>query len=168
MSTPTDPGTGTGTPTDPPPTGPVSEPTPDGQTWYPQALVEQQGWWHPGDPAYMDSTWPAWQLPAWYDGRTGAVAIPGTQGMPGTSQYVWGGWLPWQAGSERYDAATQWPAAVQRTIHDMQAALGLLPPAPPAPADPPQQPADSGPATPPITPPTLGQQPAETDPEGSI
>ncbi|MFD0408625.1 hypothetical protein [Kitasatospora sp. NPDC127116] len=169
---PTDPGTGSGgTPTDPPPTGPVAEPTPDGQTWYPRELVEAQGWWHPADPAHMDPTWPAWKLPAWYSGRTGALGVPGPPGLPGTSQFVFGGWLPWQAGAERYDAAKEWPAAVRLTIHDMQADLGLLPPAP-APVEPPpvQQPAaqdDPDPASPPFTPPTLGQ-PAETDPEGTI
>lgn len=162
----TDPGTG-GTPTDPTPTGPVAEPTPDGQTWYPRELVEAQGWWHPADPAHMDPTWPAWKLPAWYAGKTGALGVPGPPGLPGTSQYVWSGWLPWQAGSERYDAAKEWPAAVRLTIHDMQADLGLLQPAPaPAPAEEPTAQDDPDPVTPPTTPPTLGQS-AETDPEGA-
>ncbi|MGW1174553.1 hypothetical protein ACWD4P_12635 [Kitasatospora sp. NPDC002543] len=169
MSTPTDPGTtdpGTGgNPTDPTPTGPIAEPTPDGQTWYPRELVEKQGWWHPADPAHMDPTWPAWRLPAWYAGRTGALAIPGPPGLPGTSQFVWGGWLPWQTGADRYNAADEWPAAVRLTIRDMQADLGLLQPNP-APVEPPPAAPVPGPATPPITPPTLGQ-PAETDPEGN-
>lgn len=156
------------TPTDPPKLEPIKVPPPDGHTWYPQQLVQQQGWWSPPDPAHIDPTYPAWQLPTWYATRTGVVLVPGTGGMPGTSQYVWGGWLPWQAGAERYDAAQEWPTAVRRTVADMQA--DLFPPAPnpePAPQPTTPDPVDEpGPAAPQTTPPTLGQALA-TAPEGS-
>jgi hypothetical protein len=144
------------TPIDPPPLEP--EDAPGGCTWYPAELCQRDGWWTPPTLADIPPEWPAWRMPTWYADRTGSVRVPGPPGLPGTQQYLFGGWLPWQSGADRYDAAAQWPDAERLTVADMLA--DLYPPAP-APEEPPAPAAaEEAPAeldVPPLTTPTLGR-----------
>ncbi len=145
--------------TDPTPAPLEPETADGGHTWYSSELCQRDGWWSPPDPADIPPEWPAWRLPTWYAGRTGSVRIPGPAGTPGTAQWVFGGWLPWQSGADRYDAATEWPTAERLTVADMQAEL--FPPTSqpedqPLPA-PPAEPEPDVPAAPPLITPTLGR-----------
>lgn len=95
----------------------------DGHTWLSQEYAQASGMWGPPDPQAIAPEYPAWRLPDWYAGRTGLVQVPGQPGQPGVYQYVWSGWLPWQAMTDRFIPAEQWPDAEQLTVGDMQAEL---------------------------------------------